>query len=465
MLDLSAAVTILSLATSLTMSSAREAALRSLVRVEQDGAYLNLALPSLLQNLPADERSLAVQLATGTIQRLNTLDWTVDLFSRKSIETFTPWVRNLLRLSAYQILYLDRIPDYAVVDEAVNLARRFGHRGVAGLVNALLRQIAKQAKSLPWPDPEHDPMEYLSLKHSYPLWLISRVIERFGLTEAEEWCRANNQKPLISIRPNPLHIKQGELIDKLQNEGVEAFVSPLVPGMLRIKQGNTPALTESFQEGLFTIQGESSALAAMLLNPQPGETIIDLCSAPGGKTTHLAELMNDNGQVYAVEINRNRLQLVDKAARRLKLKSVQTFRADGRSIDRQSLPKPAAILVDAPCSGLGVIRRLPEIKWRRQEEDLVKMQSLQMDLLSAAARLLPPGGRLLYSVCSDQPEETSQVVEKINRRHPELGIEPIKPRLPLPLLEDQVKTGLINLWPHRHDLDGFFMAFWRNKGG
>ena len=446
-----------------TRRSAREAALRALVRVEQDGAYLNLALPALLNNFTADERALAVQLAAGTIQRLNTLDWAVNLFSRRSIETFTPWVRNLLRLSAYQIIYLDRIPDYAVVDEAVNLARRFGHRGVAGLVNALLRRLAAEREDFPWPDSGQFPVEYLSLRYSLPRWLAARMINRFGFIEAEKWSGSCNMKPLVSLRPNPLKTGAEELIKILKSEEINAFSSPVVPGMLRIETGAAPAGTRSFKEGLFTIQGESSALVAPLLSPQPGDTMVDLCSAPGGKSTHLAELMEDRGTVFAVEIHSHRLRLVENAAARLGLKSIMPVSADSRAIENHNLPEPSAVLVDAPCSGLGVIRRLPEIKWRRCEEDLPGMHALQSDLVSAAARLLPPGGKLLYSVCSGEPEETTRVVETFTGSHPQFILEDLHPFLPLSLRHGQDKSRTVSLWPHRHDLDGFFIALWRRK--
>ncbi len=443
--------------------SAREAALRALVRVEQDGAYLNLTLPPLLHNLTAEERALAVQLASGAIQRLNTLDWAINTFSRRSTKTFTPWIRNLLRLSAFQILYLDRIPDYAVVDEAVSLARRFGHRGVAGLVNALLRRLAAECAALPWPDRKRRPVEYLSLTQSQPQWLVSRMIGRFGFEEVEKWCIACNKKPLVSIRPNLLKTNPEELQEKLRAEGLDTLPSPVVPGMLRIGAGASPAATGSFREGLFTIQGESSALVAPLLFLQPGDTVVDLCSAPGGKSTHLAELLKDRGIVYAVELHNHRLQLVEKAADRLGLQSIIPVHTDGRAIEKENFSEPSAVLVDAPCSGLGVIRRLPEIKWRRCEEDLPAMQALQLDLLSAAARILPPGGKLLYSVCTGEPEETNQVVKAFTSANRQLFLEDLTPLLPAPLRDDQDNCTTVSLWPHRHDLDGFFMALWRKK--
>ncbi len=440
---------------------AREAALRALVRVEEDGAYLNLVLPSLLQNASPAERSLAVQIATGTLQRLNTIDWVINLFSRRNLDTYTPWLRNLLRLSVYQIMYLDRVPHYALVDEAVRLARRFGHRGVAGLANALLRRIAAEATSLPWPDSTVERSEYLSLKHSQPLWLVERLVSRLGLAEAESWCLASNQKPLISIRPNLLRTDVAALTNKLRSEGLEAVVSPVVPAMLRLVEGASPVVAKSFRDGLFTIQGESSALIAPLLAPRHGDLVIDLCSAPGGKTTHLAELIGDSGQVYACDLHQSRLQLVEKAANRLGLKNITTVAVDGRNPGAQNLPLADAILVDAPCSGLGVIRRLPEIKWRRNEEDLLRMQALQIELLTSAARLLKPGGKLLYSVCTTEPEETEAVVAAFSMAHQQFIAEELLSSLPLSLQSDQDSSETIILWPQRHDLDGFFIACWR----
>ncbi len=442
----------------------REAALRALVRVEEDGAYLNLALPALVKNMDPEERALAVHLARGTMQRLNTLDWSVSLFSHRQIHTLTPWVRNLLRLSAYQLIYLDRVPVYAVVDQAVHLARRFGHRGVAGLVNAVLRKLAREADSLPWPERKQDPLQYLSITYSQPQWIISRVIERMGLERAEQWCRSNLVIPNLSVRPNQMRISPQELVDRLETEGFQAEHSRRVPGLLQLTSGGSPASTGLFKAGLFSIQGESSALVAPLLNPQPEEMIIDLCSAPGGKTTHLAELSKDRGLIYAVDLHQSRLQMVKKAVQRLKLQSVKTLLADGRTITGDNFSAiaaaPAAVLVDAPCSGLGVIRRLPEIKWRRSMQDLSGFQELQAELLQAAARLLPVGGRLLYSVCTNEPEETGQVVERFNREHQQFTLQKVPALLPAPLQREQENQYTASLQPDLHGLDGFFIAVW-----
>ncbi len=443
---------------------AREAALRALVRVERDRAYLNLALPPYLKKLGDEDRALAMQIAAGTIQRLNTLDWALKLFSRRPLESYTPWMRNLLRLSAYQIIYLEGIPDYAAVDEAVRLAYRFGHRGVASLVNALLRRLAARISELPWPDCHQNKIEYLSLRESHPPWLVKRYIEKYGFEEAEQLCRSNNLKPLTSIRPNLLRNQPGQLAERLAGEGIATLQSDNVPGMLLACAGGRPAAVKAFKEGLFTIQGESSAVVAPLLDLQPGEVILDLCSAPGGKTTHIAELMGDSGLIYAIDIHRHRLNLVNEAARRLGLKSIQTIMADGRFVGNQKIGQPRAVLVDAPCSGLGVIRRLPELKWRSREENIAVLSKLQLSLLGAAADLLPSGGRLLYSVCTDMVEETCEVVGIFSAENSDFEAEALITLLPNTLQKRQADSHMITLLPHRHNLDGFFIASWLKKG-
>ncbi len=442
---------------------AREAALKALFRAEQKKAYLNLVLPGQLQGLNDDERSLAVRLAAGTMQHLNTIDWALNHFLHRSLSELTPWIRNLLRLSAYQLLYLNRVPAYAAVDEAVSLARRYGHRGVAGLVNAVLRRLEAEVGALPWPDPGEKPVQHLSLRQSQPEWLVSRYIDRLGFVEAEKWCRAANEKAPLTIRPNILRTTPAKLAAVLGTEGVEAEPSPLVSGILRVRTGRSPAGTGAFKQGLLTVQGESSALVAPLLDPAPGDKIIDLCSAPGGKATHLAELIEDRGLVVAVDLHLNRLRMVEKAARRLGLNAIKTVPADGRKVSRQDFSTPDSVLVDAPCSGLGVIRRLPEIKWRRKEKDLPVLKKTQLELLSAAARLLPVGGKLLYSVCTNEPEETLQVVDDFNAKNKGFVQEDLLEKMPETLRKRQEDLPSVSLWPHRHGVDGFFIACWHRK--
>ncbi len=443
-------------------ATARETALKALVRVEKDDAYLNLTLPPLLQELMPKDRALAVKIATGTVQRRNTLDWSLELYLKRPLSVLTPWIRNLLRLSAYQLLYLDKVPAHAVVDEGVRLARRYGHKGVAGLVNAVLRRLSQSAKDLPWPSKEMDYERFLSLYYSYPDWLVRRWISRYGAEGAEKILSAGNKEPPLSLRPNLLRVTPEALRERLKAEGVETELSPLVPGALYAKPHQAISEIASFQEGLFTIQGESSMLVAPILGPKPEEHILDLCSAPGGKTTHLAELMEDRGVITAVDIYPNRLGLVNSAARRLRLNSIKTLASDGMMIDRAGLPSQDRILVDAPCSGFGVVRRLPELKWRRREEDQLEMQHRQLSLLKAASVLLKPGGYLLYSVCTNEPEETIEVVGSFKESHPNFNLQPAANSLP-PSLSNTAADKAVELLPHIHGLDGFFIALWRKS--
>ncbi|HPU01051.1 MAG: 16S rRNA (cytosine(967)-C(5))-methyltransferase RsmB [Firmicutes bacterium] len=444
--------------------TAREAALQALYRLEQEGAFLNLALPPLLEKLPPPERALARELAFGTVRRRNTLDWALGLFLKHPLEKMTPWMRNLLRMGAYQLLYLERVPPHAAVDETVKLAHRYGHRGVAGLANAVLRRLAAAAGDLPWPDPSRRPTDHLALRESHPPWLVERWRQRFGLEEARLLCQANNLPPPVALRPNRLRIDPAALKEILAAEGVSASFSPRLPGVLLAKAERPVSSLDSFRQGLFTVQGESSILVAPLLQPQAGEHIVDLCSAPGGKSTHLAELMGDCGRVTAVDIHPHRLKLVEQAAQRLGLASIKTLLADGRQIASAGLPAPQRLLVDAPCSGLGVIRRLPELKWRRRPAEPAEMARLQLELLEAAAALLRPGGMLLYSVCTFEPEETAAVVQAFRAAHPCFRPLPLEQLLPPELGKaESAPAGGIYLYPHRHGLDGFFMALWRRE--
>ncbi len=443
--------------------TAREAALKALVRVERDGAYLNFVLSPLLEGLSSRERALAFRIATGSIQHLNTVDWALNHYLKNPLEKLTPSIRNILRLSAYQLLYLDRVPVHSCVDEGVRLAQRYGHRGVVGLVNAVLRRLARQGGELPWPDPHQHSAEYLSLRHSHPLWLVRRWIKRYGPEETEALCQANNKIVHTTLRPNSLRIDADQLQEQLREEGVETESSSRVSGMLKVTSQQSLADLASFQSGFFTIQGESSALIAPLLNPMPGQEVLDLCSAPGGKTTHLAELMGDSGIIHAVDLHSHRLQLVDSAARRLDLTSIRTHPMDGRKIAEAGLPLQDRILVDAPCTGLGVIRRLPELKWRRREENFPEMQKLQLALLCAAAPLLKPGGTLLYSVCTNELEETAEVVKHFSSSFPQLMPHREPDCLPEVLSGVFTADGTATLMPHLHGLDGFFIALWTCK--
>jgi len=443
--------------------SARGYALKILVEVEE-GAYVNIALNRLLTGLSMaeEERTFLTKLSYGVLQRLNTLDWAIALHLTSSLEKLTPWIRNILRLGAYQLLYMERIPESAVVDESVKLAYRFGHKGVAGLVNAVLREISRAKEELPWPVRDGDPLNYLSLFYSYPLWILKRWADRIGLEETEKLCIAQNQVPPLTVRTNTLKTTREKLRELLLEEGVKVEYCQYAPDGLKLTLAKKLIDLQSFKEGLFQIQGEASMLVAPLLNPKPGESVLDLCSAPGGKTLHMANLMENKGEIIAADLYPHRLRLLQGMIERQDIRIVHTEKMDGRSLPAERQNYFQRVLLDVPCSGLGVIQRKGELKWRRKEQDIPSLASLQAELLRSAFNALKPGGALVYSACTTEPEETRDIILDFYRDEPRAEPALLAPLLP-PELILQEEEGMAYLWPHEHGLDGFFLARLRKK--
>jgi 16S rRNA (cytosine967-C5)-methyltransferase len=448
----------------LTAFKAREAALEILKEIEEKGVYLNLVLNRLLsrQSFPGAERTLLTELSYGVIQRLNTLDWVITLYLTHPLEKLTPWVRNILRLGAYQLLYLERVPDSAAVDESVKLAHRYGHKGVAGLVNAVLRKISASKETLPWPERDKDPGLYLSLRYSYPLWMVQRWLKNMGFAETEAFCAAGNLAPPLTVRVNTLRLSKNELKRTLAREGVEATDCRYAVDGLELKLSGRLTDLDGFREGLFQVQGEASMLAAPLLNPQPGETVLDLCSAPGGKTAHMAALMQNQGEIVATDLYPHRLKLVQETAKKYRINIIYPEKLDGRSLPPDKKGAFQRVLLDVPCSGHGVIRRKGDLKWRRKPEDIASLSMLQLQLLKEAFKALNPGGVLLYSACTIEPEETTNVIETFLAQEPSAQPAMLSPLLPAELRSEEIQ-GRIFLWPHKHNLDGFFLARIRKK--
>lgn len=440
--------------------SARDAALQVLVEVEKKEAYTNLVLNKIIskKDLTEVDRAFLTELSYGVIQRLNTLDWAISLFLNRSLQELTPWIRNILRLGTYQVLFLQRIPDPAAVDEAVKIAYRYGHKGVAGLVNAVLRKLCSEKENLPWPSRSKNPELYLSLTYSFPQWMVKRWIKNLGLEEAEAFCSAANHPPPLTVRTNKLKLSRDELKSRLFEEGVESLECRYAQEGLSIKLAGKLTELSSFREGLFQVQGEASMLVAPSLDPQPGERILDMCSAPGGKTIHLAMLMENKGKILAADLYPNRLKLVEEAAGRQGIEIIQTEKMDGRFMPSNYKNFFDRVLLDVPCSGLGVVRRKADLKWRRKEEDISSLAELQIELLQRAFYALRPGGFLVYSACTIEPEETVAIVKSFIQRESSASFDPLSPFLPFELKDEEQEPGMIYLWPHKHGLDGFFIA-------
>ena len=365
-----------------------------------------------------------------------------------------PWVRNILRLGAYQILFLDRVPAHAAVDESVKLAHKYAHAGAAGLVNSVLRRLAEEGMTIRWP--EGDDAESLAAWGSHPLWIVERWLARFGPDETRV---ADGRQP-HRAHPGCVRTRQRTRAKRWSRcwRGRRQAPGELSP----ISSGRgppfSPGALHSFREGLCTAQDESEALVGRVVDPKSNERVLDLCAAPGGKSTHLAERMGDEGEVWAMERDAHRVETLKTTLERLGTHSVHVVHGDGRTYE---FPMPFdRVLVDAPCSGMGVLARRADARWRKGPEVLAEMPPVQLELLRSAARRVVPGGLLVYSVCSFEPEETDHVVARFLVEHPDWQLESVAGSVPDAVVTEE---GFMRVLPHRHGCDGAFAARFRKK--
>lgn len=431
-------------------------ALEVLHRVDADRAWSGVLLRRALDRAaltPRDE-ALATELIYGTLRHRAEIDWALSRLSRRPLGDLPSRIRTILRMGAYQILFLDRIPPAAACWEAVELAKRAGHRGTARLVNAVMRRLADSPSVVP---DDAGTADGIALRYSHPAWLVARWIERFGIAEARALCAANNQIPPSAIRLNTLRGTPEDLTARLAAIGVETIPSAFLPEGRHITAGSPDARKAGYDAGWFSPQDEGSMLVARLVGARPGDTVIDACSAPGGKTTHLAALMENRGRIIACDIRPAKLAAVSRHSARLGASIVEVRDLDAARIGAEYPDAAQRVLVDAPCSGLGVVRRRPEIKWRLQEESLATLAAQQQKILGGSAGAVRPGGLLVYSVCSIEPEEGPAVAEEFLARHPGFEpffLEPGPAAVPGP-------RGAQFLYPHRCGTDGFFVAAFR----
>ncbi len=421
--------------------------------------------------LDGRDRGLAVELTYGVLRRLGTIDWRLEPVLDKPLPRLPVLVQMLLRLGAYQILFLDRIPPSAAVNESVNLARanaRTLGRDWSGLVNAVLRSLIREP-ARPWPSADTDAAEALAIRHSVPLWLSRRWLDRLGAADAEIACEQAASIPPVTLRVNRLKIRREDYLARLREAGIVAAPTSISPVGITIEEGGAVTSLPGFEEGLFYVEDEAAQLIPPLLEPQPSEVVLDACAAPGGKATHLAELMQDRGAIYALDRKGARLDLVRANCARLGITSVlpvqgdvrnavEWTRAVGSSSTTDVRPTFDRILVDAPCSGLGVLRRHPEAKWRKDSESFDRHRTLQLQILDSVAPCLRPGGVLVYSTCSTEPEENEAVIDEFCRTHAEFRRESVAPWLPAAAREFLTGRGDLSTMGNRYSMDGFYAA-------
>jgi 16S rRNA (cytosine967-C5)-methyltransferase len=440
----------------------REAAMDLLEAIEKNQSYSNLLLNSTIEKnkISSIDTGLLTELTYGTLQRKMALDYYLKPFIKNSKKLET-WVLQLLRITLYQMVYLDKIPDRAAIFEAVEIAKKRGHKGISGMVNGVLRSIQRQG--IPSLEAVSDPIERLSIETSHPEWLVNRWVSQFGFDRTKEMCEVNLTAPLQTARVNLTKTTIRECIEDLDEEGFLIEKSPIIPEAIRSLKGNL-AFSRAYKKGMITIQDESSMLAAYALAPRENELILDACAAPGGKTTHIAETMKLTGGVISLDLHEHKVKLINENAKRLGLGNIRTIAMDSRNAGEQFNKEYFdRILLDAPCSGLGVMRRKPDMKYTKKEQDLYQLSTIQQNLLNSVSPLVKKGGILVYSTCTVDKEENENTVSQFLKDHPEFEMDTaLKERMP-EAIKPLVTDGYLQIFPQDFGSDGFFIASLRKK--
>ncbi|HLB02899.1 MAG TPA: 16S rRNA (cytosine(967)-C(5))-methyltransferase RsmB [Nitrospiria bacterium] len=441
------------------LQDARKTALEVLIQIERGGHMADPILEKAYGKggLTVRDRGLVTELVYGVLRHRNQLDWVLGQFCQKPVERLSPTLRNILRVGAYQLLFLNRIPARAVVDEAVGLTQRKGAKGLSGFVNAVLRSLDREKSIISYPDPASDLVQHLSIRYSHPEWMIRRWLKRYGPERTQAICQANNEVPPVTLRTNTLVTTRDELWAELRNREVETEPCTLSPLGLKTR-GGAVMETVSYRKGWFYVQDEAAQLVVLALGPRRGEIILDACAAPGGKTTHIAQVMANQGRIIALDVKAQRLRLIRQNCERLGVTNVECFTGDARDLRKLTDQQFDRILVDAPCSGLGVLRRNPEGKWYKTEELIPRYARLQSEILEGVSPQLREGGILLYSTCSTEPEENEQVVRGFLKAHPEYHIQDLRDYLAPSASSMITPEGFIFTLFNKESMDGFFAA-------
>jgi 16S rRNA (cytosine967-C5)-methyltransferase len=441
--------------------SVRQLASEILFKVESQKAYADILLDRALRTSGLNERdrALLTELTYGTLRWRGKIDARLCQQLSRPLRDTDGFVRNLLRVTIYQLLFLDKIPDYAAVNEAVELAKcQRGGSKTGGFVNGVLRNLLRRGQDSAVTNEHDNSIAALAVEYSHPEWLVSRWIEEYGQREACALMLANNQRAPLVLRVNRRQCAREELLGQLLTQGFTAATTPWSPDGIMLESGGAVENLPGFADGLFQVQGESSQLLVYLLAPSPGERILDACAAPGGKTTHIAEVMNGTGELISLDNSPRGIERIRENIARLRLTSIQAVRADATNQLAGALSAPYdRILVDAPCSGLGTLRSHPEIKWQRRESDIQRLSELQMQILENVASYLKPGGILVYSTCTLTREENDSFVENFLARHKQFELADAAGYLPN-TAKHMVRDRYFQALPQRDNTDGFFAA-------
>ncbi|MFR0018506.1 MAG: 16S rRNA (cytosine(967)-C(5))-methyltransferase RsmB [Paraclostridium sp.] len=434
--------------------NARELAFKTLYDIERNKNYSNLSINKNFKNvnISDQEKGLATELIYGIIENKYYLNYIIDKLSKIKSKKMSTYVKISLWLGIYQILFLDSIKEHAAVNESVSLIKKYDKKS-SGFVNAILRNVLRNKETIMDIEKENK-VDTLSIKYSYSPWIIQKWMNVFGEEFTEDLLEANSEKPNLYIRVNTTKITKDELIEKLKVQGIVCSKVNGIDEAIMVQNLKNIEGNKLFRDGLFTVQDISSMLVGKVTNPKEGSLILDMCSAPGGKTTHLATLMNNSGQVIARDVFEHKLKLINNTVNRLGLKNVKVENLDALEIDESSIDKFDYVVSDVPCSGMGIIKRKPEIKFKKEEE-LKDLPAIQGAILNNAAKYVKVGGHLIYSTCTIHDEENIDIINKFLQDNEKFELEPID-EVKIDL--DNQDKGYIKIYPNIHGMDGFFIA-------
>lgn len=449
-----------------TTNDPRRIALSVLNQTSNKTVFCDDLLDTLLRNdaVSVLDKGLATEITYGVLKNLLFLDYHIKQFIKSPFNNIQKDIKNILRIAFYQLLFLNKIPEFAVVDEAVKMTKETENIKSTGFVNAVLRNFLRSKDSIELPKKEDDFVQYLSIKYSHPIWLVQYLSRNFSHEIAEEICINGNQTPPVCLRVNTLKISRDDFIDMLNKSGFSDYrVGEYSPDAVYIKRTGGLKELDIIKNGFASVQDESSQLVARILDPKPNEIIIDMCAAPGGKTTHIAELQGDQGKILAFDISKERLLKVKEYCHRLGIKSVSICEKTKEEMEKLGENFADKILVDAPCTGLGTIRRHPDLRWKKEKADIDNCQKLQIEILLEASNLLKTGGALVYSTCTYTREENEEIINNFLAMRREFKRDKIPVNNINSIKNFMTNSGYIKILPKANDIDGFFIARLRKE--
>lgn len=437
-------------------ANARECALSVLVSCRRNGAWADAALKAQLAKTPlsAQDAALCSRIVYGVMQNELLLNWYLSAYCTQKLDHLQPPLADILRIGAYQILFLDKVPDHAAVSESVELCRTNGRSAASGLVNAVLRKVAQNKSNLP-PLPEGN-IARLSIAYSHPQWLVKKLVSLLGVEEAERFLRIDNEAAPMTVQVNPLKTDADALARELAGDGVKAVPHGWVPDCFELSgTGDLTTLT-AFYQGRFTVQDAAAKLVTYAAGFEKGQDVLDVCAAPGGKSFAAAFAMENEGHILSCDLHENKLRRIREGAQRLGITCIETDAADGRTFREEWAGRFDTVLCDVPCSGLGIIRKKPDIRYKDVHE-FKALPDIQRAILENSARYVRPGGVLVYSTCTVLPEENENVTDAFLSSHPEFIYEEFS------LPNGEAAPGYLTLWPQRNGTDGFYLSRMRRR--